>query len=144
MRPWWICLILSFSAYADQTIEETKQEKPKLTLEEQMKELREEIDELAQPLECKDNTHCHFLGIGVRSCGGNKEHVVFSTFKSPQDDLKKKIAEYNKMDQQNNTNKAIFSACPTVYDPIVKCRQSQCKRTAPYRPGRAKRVKSRQ
>ena len=88
--------------------------------------LNAEVMRLSQPLKCKADTDCSSLPMGAKPCGGPWKYVLYSSKNSKVPALKKKLDEYNKLDQQINEKQQVMSDCSVSLEPEPKCVKNQC------------------
>lgn len=92
--------------------------------------LNEEVMELTRPLTCKSNKDCATLEMGTKPCGGPWKYVLFSKKNKKVSALKKKITDYNKIDQKINEATQVMSDCMMMLPPEPKCLNKVCTDTA--------------
>jgi len=100
--------------------------------------LNDEVLRLSQPLTCKADSDCASLAMGSKPCGGPWKFVLYSKRNSKIPALKKKLDEYNKLDQKINESQQVMSDCSVAIEPILKCEKSMCIDTASANAGNAR------
>lgn len=88
--------------------------------------LNDEILRLSQPLKCSTDADCASLPMGSKPCGGPWKYVLYSKKNSKVPALKKKLDEYNKLDQKLNQAQQGISDCMVTMEPLAKCEKSMC------------------
>ena len=88
--------------------------------------LNDEVMALTQPLTCKSNYNCATIEMGTKPCGGPWKHILYSKTNSKNSALKKKITEYNKLDQKINEATQVMSDCAMMLPPEPKCVNRLC------------------
>ena len=88
--------------------------------------LNDEVLRLSQPLTCKADTDCASLAMGSKPCGGPWKFVLYSKKNTKLSSLKKKLADYNKLDQKVNESQQLMSDCSVTLEPEPKCVNKMC------------------
>jgi hypothetical protein len=88
--------------------------------------LNDDVLRLSQPLKCKADGDCVSIALGVKPCGGPWKYILYSKKNPKVPLLKKKVAEYNQVDQKINESQQMMSDCSKTLEPIPKCANSMC------------------
>jgi hypothetical protein len=130
MRNLFLCLGLGLLASISVSISgaETPQKVDKRIA--QRARLNDEVLRLSQPLKCSSDADCASLPMGSKPCGGPWKYVLYSKKNSKVPALKKKLSEYNKLDQKINEAQQVMSDCSMALEPNLKCEKSMCVDTA--------------
>lgn len=88
--------------------------------------LNNDVMRLVQPLKCSADTDCAALEMGVKPCGGPWKYVIYSKKNSKVATLKKKLADYNALDQKINEQQQTMSDCMVSVKPSPKCVNKMC------------------
>ncbi len=89
-----------------------------------------DIAKLALPLKCSNDHDCAFLEMGTKPCGGPWKYILYSKKNAKIPALKKKIAEYGKLDQSYNKVSGMMSDCSMTLPPEPKCVAKVCEDSA--------------
>jgi hypothetical protein len=92
--------------------------------------LNDEVLRLSQPLKCSADSDCASLPMGSKPCGGPWKYVLYSKKNAKVPALKKKLTDYNKLDQKINEATEVMSDCSVALEPVAKCVKSVCTDTA--------------
>src|SRR5712692_10950832 len=84
-------------------------EEPGATTSPQLAKLRKEIAALIGPARCMNLVQCRVAAIGIDSCGGPAEYLVYSWLSTDKGALETKIAEYTFL-QEDQQKKPQLSA----------------------------------
>jgi hypothetical protein len=88
--------------------------------------LNDEVLRLSQPLTCSSDSDCASLAMGSKPCGGPWKYVIYSKKNSKVPALKKKLGDYNKLDQHVNQSQNTMSDCSMLIEPNLACVKSIC------------------
>jgi hypothetical protein len=88
--------------------------------------LNDDVLRLSQPAKCKVDSDCAALPMGIKPCGGPWKYILYSKKNAKLSKLKKRLDEYNKLDQQINETQQTMSDCSVTMKPELKCTNSMC------------------
>ena len=92
--------------------------------------MSDEITDLTKPLTCSLDRDCAVVEMGVKPCGGPWKHLIYSRKNKKASTLKRKIADYNKLDGKINEAQQLMSDCSMTMPPQPKCQKHVCIDTA--------------
>lgn len=123
-QPYIILFVLFLSLVAfkcednsDSTFQEDQQE---------LIDLKQNIEYLASTSVCNENTECKFMALGSKPCGGPWSYVIYST-SIDESNLKTLVTNYNKKEAAYNQKWGIVSDCAMVNPPIsTTCKNNTC------------------
>ncbi len=101
-------------------------EEPGATASPQLAKLRKEITELVGPARCMNLVQCRFAAIGVDSCGGPVEYLVYSWLSTDKGALETKIAEYNFLQEDLQKTQPRAASCTALPEPTAACVNGRC------------------
>lgn len=91
----------------------------------QLAKLRREITDLIGPARCINLVQCRIAAIGVDSCGGPAEYLVYSWLSTDKGALETRIAEYNFL-QEDLQKKQAAGSCMALAEPTAACVNGRC------------------
>ena len=92
--------------------------------------LSAQIQDLAGSGECEESHECRILGYGLRACEGYNEFLIYSVKDANQEELLRKVNEYNKNAVQLNDLDFAVPHCG-VATPRVACIEELCQKVVP-------------
>jgi len=92
----------------------------------QLAKLRREITDLIGPARCINLVQCRIAAIGVDSCGGPAEYLVYSWLSTDKGALETKIAEYNFLQEDLQKKQQPASNCMAPAEPTAACVNGRC------------------
>lgn len=96
-----------------------------VTLERDMKDLLEKIQKSTGNLKCKESFQCHNIGMGVSTCGGYNNFLVYSSYDTDEADLLSLVRDYNA--KSTRFNDLSMKVPPCGKPPAqVRCIEGQC------------------
>ena len=105
---------------------EVRGEEPGVTTSPQLAKLRKEIADLVGPARCMNLVQCRVAAIGIDSCGGPAEYLVYSWFSTDKGALETKIAEYNFLQEDLQKNQQPAASCAARPEPTAACVNGRC------------------
>ena len=88
--------------------------------------LRSEITDLIGPARCMNLVQCRIAAIGMDSCGGPAEYLVYSWLSTDKGALETKIAEYNFLQEDLQKNQQPSANCAALPEPTAVCVNGRC------------------
>lgn len=101
-------------------------EEPVATTSPQLAKLRKEITDLVGPARCMNLVQCRVAAIGIDSCGGPGEYLVYSWLSTDKGALETKIAEYNLLQDDPQNKQQPAPSCAALSEPIAACVNGRC------------------
>jgi hypothetical protein len=101
-------------------------EEPGATSSPQLEKLRREIAELIGPARCMNLVQCRIAAIGMDSCGGPAEYLVYSWLSTDKGALETKIAEYNFLHEDLQNKQQPVASCAVLPEPTAACVNGRC------------------
>ena len=101
-------------------------EEPGATPSPQLAKLRKEITELVGPARCMNLVQCRVAAIGIDSCGGPAEYLVYSWLSTDKGALETKIAEYNLLQEDLRMKQQPAASCAALPEPTAACVNGRC------------------
>lgn len=92
----------------------------------QLANLRKEITALIGPARCMNLVQCRVAAIGIDSCGGPAEYLVYSWLSTDKGTLETKIAEYNLLDEDLQKKPRPAANCAAYSEPTAACVNGRC------------------
>jgi hypothetical protein len=92
----------------------------------QLAKLRTEITELIGPARCMNLVQCRVAAIGIDSCGGPAEYLVYSWLSTDKGALETKIAEYNFLQEDLQKQQQPSASCAALPEPTAACVNGRC------------------
>jgi len=105
---------------------EVRGEEPGATTSPQLAKLRKEIAELVGPARCMNLVQCRVAAIGIDSCGGPAEYLVYSWLSTDKGALETKIAEYNFLQEDLQKKQQPAASCAALPEPTAACVNGRC------------------
>lgn len=116
-----LCIVL-FSTQCEDDVAPLPQE----VEEQELAELKAEIENLASSSVCDDSSNCKFIAFGRKPCGGPWSYLVYST-SIDTERLESLVESYNQKEAIYNTEWNIVSDCAFVTPPAsVLCENNTC------------------
>ncbi|HEV8259551.1 MAG TPA: hypothetical protein VGQ19_02190 [Burkholderiales bacterium] len=88
--------------------------------------LRKEITDLIGPARCMNLVQCRVAAIGIDSCGGPAEYLVYSWLSTDKGALETKIAEYNFLQEDLQKKQQPAASCAALPEPTAACVNGRC------------------
>jgi hypothetical protein len=88
--------------------------------------LRGEITALIGPATCANLVNCRVAALGIDACGGPLEYIAYSWLSTEKAALETKIAEYNFVQEDTQTQSPVVGACVTKPEPVATCVNRRC------------------
>lgn len=104
---------------------EVRGQEPDATTSPQLAKLRKEITDLIGPARCMNLVQCRVAAIGIDSCGGPAEYLVYSWLSTDKGALETKIAEYNFV-QEDLKKQQPGASCSALPEPTAACVNGRC------------------
>ncbi len=101
-------------------------QEPGATSSPQLAKLRKEITALIGPARCMNLVQCRVAAIGIDSCGGPAEYLVYSWLSTDQGALETKIAEYNFLQEDLQNKQQPAASCAALPEPTAACVNGRC------------------
>ena len=101
-------------------------EEPGATSSLQLEKLRREIAELIGPARCMNLVQCRIAAIGMNSCGGPAEYLVYSWLSTDKGTLETRIAEYNFLQEDLQKKQQPAANCAALSEPTAACVNGRC------------------
>ena len=101
-------------------------EEPGATSSPQLEKLRREIAELIGPARCMNLVQCRIAAIGMDSCGGPAEYLVYSWLSTDKGTLETRIAEYNFLQEDLQKKQQPSPSCEALPEPTAACVNGRC------------------
>ena len=101
-------------------------EEPGATSSLQLEKLRREIAELIGPARCMNLVQCRIAAIGMNSCGGPAEYLVYSWLSTDKGALETRIAEYNFLQEDLQKKQQPAASCAVLPEPTAACVNGRC------------------
>jgi hypothetical protein len=105
---------------------EVRGEEPGATTSPQLAKLRKEIANLVGPARCMNLVQCRVAAIGIDSCGGPAEYLVYSWLSTDKGALETKIAEYNFLQEDLQMKQQPGASCAALPEPTASCVNGRC------------------
>jgi len=105
---------------------EVRGEEPGATTSPQLAKLRKEIVDLVGPARCMNLVQCRVAAIGIDSCGGPAEYLVYSWLSTDKGALETKIAEYNFLQEDLQKKQQPEASCAALPEPTAACVNGRC------------------
>ena len=105
---------------------ELRGQEPGATSSPQLAKLRNEIAGLVGPARCMNLVQCRVVSIGVDSCGGPAEYLVYSWLSTDKGALETKIAEYNFVQEDLQKTQKPSASCAPLPEPTAACVNGRC------------------
>ena len=105
---------------------EASGDEPGASASPQLAKLRSEITDLIGPARCINLVQCRIAAIGVDSCGGPAEYLVYSWLSTDKGALETKIAEYNFLQEDLQSKRHTAANCVTLAEPTAACVNGRC------------------
>jgi len=99
---------------------------PGTTASPQLAKLRREIGELIGPARCMNLVQCRIAAIGMDSCGGPAEYLVYSWLSTDKGALETRIAEYNFLQEDQQKGQQSPANCALLPEPTAACVNGRC------------------
>ena len=96
------------------------------TVSPQLEKLRREIAELIGPARCMNLVQCRIAAIGVDSCGGPAEYLVYSWLSTDKGALETRIAEYDFLQEDLRKKQQPTANCTVLPEPTAACVNGRC------------------
>ena len=96
------------------------------TVSPQLEKLRREIAELIGPARCMNLVQCRIAAIGMNSCGGPAEYLVYSWLSTDKGALETRIAEYNFLQEDLQKKQQASASCAGLPEPTAACVNGRC------------------
>ena len=101
-------------------------EEPGAATPPQLAKLRKEITGLIGPARCMNLVQCRVAAIGIDSCGGPAEYLVYSWLSTDKGALETKIAEYNFLQEDLQKKQEPPASCAVLPEPTAACVNGRC------------------
>ncbi|HYN26915.1 MAG TPA: hypothetical protein VES94_01350 [Burkholderiales bacterium] len=101
-------------------------EEPGAVSSPQLAKLRKEITDLVGPARCMNLVQCRVAAIGIDSCGGPGEYMVYSWLSTDKGALETRIAEYNLLQEDLQKKRQPAASCAPVPEPTAACVNGRC------------------
>lgn len=95
-----------------------------------MQQLRLAVDVAIGRPAASLQSQCRVIAIGVKSCGGPREYLVYSTEVTETQTLHDLVNEYNRCDRDRNERLGLMSDCEFVEEPAVVLNNGICERAS--------------
>ncbi|HKQ25069.1 MAG TPA: hypothetical protein VJT81_11570 [Burkholderiales bacterium] len=105
---------------------ELRAEQPGAKSSPQLAKLRDEITGLVGPARCMNLVQCRVVSIGIDSCGGPAEYLVYSWLSTDKGALETKIAEYNFVHEDLQKTQKPPASCAPLPEPTAVCVNGRC------------------
>jgi len=92
----------------------------------QLAKLRREIADLIGPARCMNLVQCRIAAIGMNSCGGPAEYLVYSWLSTDKGALETRIAEYNFLQEDLRKKQQPAANCAALHEPTAACVNGRC------------------
>ena len=96
------------------------------TVSPQLEKLRREIADLIGPARCMNLVQCRIAAIGMNSCGGPAEYLVYSWLSTDKGTLETRIAEYNFLQEDLRKKQQPAANCAALHEPTAACVNGRC------------------
>ena len=101
-------------------------EEPDASASPQLAKLRREITDLIGPARCMNLVQCRIAAIGMDSCGGPAEYLVYSWLSTDKGALETRIAEYNFLQEDLQRKQQPAANCAALPEPTAACVNGRC------------------
>ncbi|KAA5827334.1 hypothetical protein FPF71_00370 [Algibacter amylolyticus] len=92
----------------------------------QLKDLKSEIEDLANTSTCGDGFECTYIAFGSKPCGGPWSYLIYST-SIDTETLEELVENYNRKESLYNELWGIVSDCAVAIPPTtVSCENNAC------------------
>jgi hypothetical protein len=105
---------------------EGRADEPAATPSPQLAKLRKEIGDLIGPARCVNLVQCRIAAIGLDSCGGPAEYLVYSWLSTDKGALETKIAEYDLLQEDLQKKQQPSASCAPNPEPTAACVNGRC------------------
>jgi hypothetical protein len=105
---------------------EVRGQEPGATTPPQLAKLRKEITDLIGPARCMNLVQCRVAAIGIDSCGGPAEYLVYSWLSTDKGALETRIAEYNFLQEDLQNKQQPAANCAALPEPTAACVNGRC------------------
>lgn len=124
MKPHLVLFVLVFALSACNENTDLEDQDKDIVI---LKELKNEILDLANKNICSGDEDCEFVGLGSKPCGGFWSYVVYSS-SSDTEELLNKVEYYNNFEKDLNAKYNLISDCSLALPPIgFICEDGKCK-----------------
>ncbi len=122
-----IRIVLAITASLGIVPIDVRGDEPGATISPQIARLRNEITALIGAARCMNLVQCRVAAIGIDSCGGPAEYLVYSWLSTDKGALETKIAEYNFLQEDVlNKRQPATIDCSAPPEPIAACVNGRC------------------
>jgi len=101
-------------------------EEPGTVSSPQLAKLRKEITDLVGPARCMNLVQCRVAAIGIDTCGGPGEYMVYSWLSTDKGALETRIAEYNLLQEVLQKKQQAAASCVPLPEPTAACVNGRC------------------
>jgi hypothetical protein len=77
-------------------------------------------------LGCDNDSQCHSIGVGAKSCGGPENYLAWSSKNSNGAKLKSLVELHSAARRADNNSQGMMSTCIAISDPGAVCRAGAC------------------
>jgi hypothetical protein len=105
---------------------EGRGDEPGATTSPQLAKLRKEIADLIGPARCINLVQCRIAAIGMDSCGGAAEYLVYSWLSTDKGAIETKIAEYTLLQEDLQKKQPPSASCEQRPEPTAACVNGRC------------------
>lgn len=88
--------------------------------------LWQQIQSANSNLSCDNDSQCHSLGVGAKSCGGPENYLAWSSKSSDGAQLKALVEQHAAARRADNNRSGIMSNCMITSTPEATCRAGAC------------------
>jgi hypothetical protein len=92
--------------------------------------LWQQIQSANSNLSCDNDSQCHSIGVGAKSCGGPENYLAWSSKSDDGAKLKSLVELHSAARRADNNRDATMSTCIASSDPGATCRAGTCVLTA--------------
>ncbi len=92
-----------------------------------LNKLKREIDRKIGKPRARRLNQCRVIAFGAKACGGPKTYLVYSSFQTNENQLKRLINQYNSLEDKINKETNAMSDCMFIEEPKAELVNSMCK-----------------
>ena len=88
--------------------------------------LWQQIQAANTDLSCDNDSQCHTIGTGAKSCGGPENYLAWSSKNNNGAKLKSLVELHSSARRADNNSQGTMSTCLAISDPGAVCRAGAC------------------
>lgn len=113
---------------------ELQEQKVAELTQEQLSDLKQQLDTLTADKSCDNSSQCQVTAVGDRACGGPSSYLIFSTKHNNATTVTQLADKITAAEKAYNLKNQVMSICEHLTKPSAQCVENKCVKLASNHP----------